>query len=183
MVELTGTWDYIGLFALATVLGAVGGLAFELLQAHRGQTGWIELPHPIRDSHYKDWGVVANIVIGAIAAVAALWVFPPAVKTSVDAAGKAVTTTLYDVVKVVGLSLIVGSAGSSFLSALQARALAVVKDQQAKTTQQVATDQLDALKTSVEKGTPHEQVAKQLESAKAAVKSVADSGPGNPTFS
>ena len=173
--------DYAGLFGLAALLGGLGGLGYELMQARRGQTGMVEMPHSTRGGRYRDWGVWANIVIGAIAALAALWIFPPEIKTTVNAAGKSVTTTEYDVIKVVGLSLIVGSAGSSFLSAMQARALALVKDQEAKQTGKVAQEQLNAVKKSVETGAPQAEVVAKLDSASTAVKSVADSGSGNPT--
>lgn len=182
MVELNGFWDYLGLFSLAAVLGAVGGLAYELMQARRGQTGLVEVPRALQRGRYRDWGVWANVTIGGIAALAALWVFPPEINTTVDAGGRSLTTTEYDVIKVVGLSLIIGSAGSSFLAAMQARALALVKDQEAKQTQKVAEEQLEAVKASVESGAPQTQVAAQLDSAKTAVQSVGDSGLGNPAF-
>jgi hypothetical protein len=182
MIELSGFWDYLGLFGLAAVLGALGGLAYELMQARRGQTGQIEVPRAVPGGRYRDWGLWANMIIGAIAAVAALWVFPPEIRTSVDAAARTVTTTEYDVIKVVGLSLIIGSAGSSFLSAMQARALALVKDQEAKQTRKVAEEQIEAVKRSVESGAPTVEVAARLDSAKTAVTSLRDSGPGNPTF-
>jgi hypothetical protein len=182
MTELHGWWDYTRLFTLAAILGAIGGLVFELLQAHRGQTGWVELPRSVQGRRYRDWGVFANMVIGAVAAVAALWIFPPEEKTVVDAMGKSITTTQYDVIKVVGLSLIIGSAGSSFLSAMQARALALVKDQQANQAVVVASKQLALVQSSVEADASKEQLAAQLASAKIAVKSIADSGAGNPEF-
>jgi hypothetical protein len=182
MVELSGFWDYFDLFVLAAVLGAFGGLAYELMQTRRGQTGQVEVPHAVPGGRYRDWGLWANVIIGAIAALAALWVFPPAIRTSVDAAGKAVSKTEYDVIKVVGLSLIIGSAGSSFLSAMQARALALVKDQEAKQTGKVAEEQIEAVKSSVESGAPQAEVAARLDSAMTAVRSVRDSGPGNPRF-
>lgn len=182
MIELHGFWAYVGLFGLAGLMGALGGLAYELMQRRRGQTGLIEWPHAVAKSPYKDWGVIANIVIGAIAAVAALWVFPPSTKTVITA-GNSVTSSDYDVVKVVGLSLIIGSAGSSFLSALQSRALALVKDQQTKQTSKLVETGLTDVQSSVAAGAPKEQVAAQIEGVKAAVRSVADSGPGNPEFS
>src|SRR3954462_9570803 len=103
MIELSGFWDYLGLFALAGVLGGIGGLAYELMQTRRGQTGQVESPHAVAGNRYRDWGVWANVIIGAVAALAALWVFPPETHSTVDAAGKAVSTTEYDVIKVVGL--------------------------------------------------------------------------------
>jgi hypothetical protein len=182
MIELKGALDYIGLFALASVLGGVGGLAFELMQTRRGQTGWVESPHRVDRGRYHDWGVVANLIIGAIAAVAALWLFPPIAKTTV-AAGHTTTTTEYDIIKVVGLSLIIGSAGSSVLAALQARALALVKDQEAQQTRRVAEKQLEHVKSIAESGASNEQIAAQVDGAKKAVAAVGgDGGLGNPEF-
>jgi hypothetical protein len=182
VVELHGTWDYVGLFALAAVLGAIGGVAYELLLARRGQTGMIERPHPAQKARYYDLGVFANVIVGAIAALAALWVFPPEVKTTITDAGKTVSTTEYDIIKVVGLSLIIGSAGSSFLSAMQARALALVKTQEARTTREVANAQLDQVAASVEADAPKAEVTTQVRTAKAAMESVAASAAGNPDF-
>ena len=179
MIELDGVLDYLALFALAAALGAIGGLAYELMQARRGQTGRVEAPY--KSGRYHDWGVFANMIVGAVAAVAALAIFPPDVTTVVDA-GKSVSTTEYDIISVAGLSLIIGSAGSSFLSAMQARTLALVKNQEAKQTQQVAEAQIDAVQSSVASNAPKEQVAAQLESARSAVRSVRDSGPGNAAF-
>src|SRR5688572_23361121 len=97
----------------------------------RGRTGLIERPMKVGKG-YVDLGVFASAIVGAVAAVAALWIFPPEI-TNVTADGTTTTTTRYDIVKVVGLSLIVGSAGGSFLIAMQARALALVKAEQAAT--------------------------------------------------
>ena len=173
MIDLNGTTDYVLLFGLATLLGGVGGLAYELLLSRRGQVGMIEVPHKVQGGRYVDLGVWASVIIGAIAAVAALWIFPPDVKTVVDAAGKSSTTTEYDIVRVVALSLIIGSAGSSFLSALQARALALVKDQQAKQTAAVAQAQLDHVKEAASAGATGADLASKVDSAKAAIRSVA----------
>jgi phosphotransferase system glucose/maltose/N-acetylglucosamine-specific IIC component len=95
MIELKDWQDYLPVFALAAVLGAVGGLAYELLQSRRGQTGLIEAPHK-GPGKYWDSGWVGSVIVGAIAAVAALWVFPPEVSTTVAAAGKSSTITQYD---------------------------------------------------------------------------------------
>lgn len=180
MVELRETVDYVWLFVLAGGLGAVGGLAFELMQTRLGETGMLEIPS--RRGTYRDVGFWASILIGAIAAVASLWVFPPEVNTTVTEGGRSTTTTEYDLIKVVGLSLIVGSAGSSFLSALQARALAKVKAQEAEITRRVANEQISLLEEHVEAGTPSEQLGTQLEAARSAVEATRTSGPGNPTF-
>jgi len=180
MIELSGFWEYLGVFALAAVLGGVGGLAYELMQARGGQTGQVELRHRGK-GRYRDWGFWANVIIGAIAAVAALWVFPPETDINVIA-GKAVTTTEYDIIKVVGLSLIIGSAGSSFLSAMQARALALVKAQEAEQMENLAETQIEAVKSRVDAGAPKAEVAAQLDSAKLSIRSLGDSTVrGNPT--
>jgi hypothetical protein len=180
VIQLDGTWDYVILLFVATVLGAIGGLAYELTLGGRGR---IELPRKTHRGRYVDFGVWANVILGAIAAPAGLWIFPPEEKTSVNAAGEAITTTEWNIVKVVGISLIIGSAASSFLTAMQARALALVKGQEAEQTRKVASQQLDAVKdTAMQANVTPEQVAAQVETAKAAVQSVAVSGPGNPEF-
>jgi hypothetical protein len=180
MIDLNGTSDYILLFALATALGGIGGLVYELLLSRRGQVGMIEVPHTVQGGRFIDLGVWASVIIGAIAAVAALWIFPPDVKTVVDAAGKSSTTTEYDIVRVVALSLIIGSAGSSFLSALQARALALVKDQEAKQTTAVAQAQLDQVKVAAAGGASGSELAAKVDSAKAAILSLsATSAPAD----
>jgi hypothetical protein len=179
VIELDGTRDYVILFCVAAALGAIGGVAYELTLGGRGR---VELPRLMQRGRYYDLGVWANVILGAIAAPAALWIFPPEEKTTVSAAGEAVTTTEWNIVKVVGLSLIIGSAASSFLTAMQARALALVKTQEAQQTTKVATQQLQAVKDAVQADAPVEQVTAQVESAQKAVRSIADSGPGNPDF-
>jgi hypothetical protein len=187
VIELVDWQDYTLLFALAAFLGAVGGLAYELMQTRRGQTGQVELPRKAGGGRYRDWGVWANIVIGAVAAVAALWVFPPEIETTVSESrpretrtegetgeptpggGTSETTIEYDIIKVVGLSLIVGSAGSSFLSALQARALARVKEQEAEITRRVATDQIQTLEDEIQSGGSQESLAAAARTARSAV--------------
>lgn len=174
MVELSSVWEYLGIFGLAAGLGGIGGLANELMQNRRGQTGQVERPRRLKGP-YRDLGVWANVIIGGIAALAALWVFPP--ETTIDAAG---TTTKYDIIKVVGLSLVIGSAGGTFLSAMQARARALVKEQEAEQTGKVTEGHIDAIKSRVEKDAPKAEVLGQLESAKVSIRSLRDSGPGNP---
>ena len=178
MIELDGTRDYVILLLVAAGLGAIGGLAYELTLGGRGR---IELPRTTHRGRYLDLGVWANVILGAIAAPASLWIFPPEERTTVNAAGQTVTTTEWNIIKVVGLSLIIGSAASSFLTAMQARALALVKTQEAEQTRKVASQQLEAVKTAVEANVPADQVAAQVETAKVAVQSIA-SDPGNPDF-
>lgn len=154
MLVLAETVNYVGLFVLAAILGGVGGLVYELLQTRAGGPGLVEWPSK-GSGPYRDWGVFANIIVGAVAAVAALWVFPPETSTVIsEQSGEATTTIRYSLIDVVGLSLIIGSAGSSFLSSLQARALARVKEQQAAATQEVAAGQIASLEKKIDAGAP-----------------------------
>lgn len=172
MIELDGWQDYARMYALAALLGVVGGLAFELLQTRRRQTGLLELPHKAAKP-YVDIGFFASLFVGAVAAAAAFWVFPPEVKTTVED-GVSTTVRQWDVVRVVGLSLIVGSAGGSFLSAMQARALAAVKEQQAQAATQVASAQIDAIAAKVSKPATPESIGEAVQSAKRAIYSTVD---------
>jgi hypothetical protein len=147
MLSLVDGGDYIRLFVLTAVLGGVGGLAFDLLQVRGKDTGAIEKPTRL-SVRYQDLGVFASIIIGAIAASAALWVFPPTERILG-------TTTVkeYGYDQLVPLALIVGSAGSSFLTAFQAKALARAKEQEAAETTRIANAALDEI-ASVEPGAP-----------------------------
>lgn len=180
MVVLNGWADYTKLFVLAAVLGSIGGLTFELLQTVRGRSGLLERRGPFGKNHY-DLGYLASMIVGAVAAVAAIWVFPPEVKLTVAANGATTTTNQFDIVKVVGLSLIIGSAGGSFLVAMQARALALVKTEQAAQTKRVATGQLDEIEKKIESGATSEALAASVSSAKSAIAATGASSPnGNP---
>jgi hypothetical protein len=184
MVVLDGAWDYLMLFGLATLLGGVGGLAYELTIGGHGR---IEIPHRVEDGLFHDLGVWANVLLGAIVAPAALWVYAPEERTEVPATGAPFTVTEWNLVKVFGVSIIIGSAASAVLAAMQERALALVKvkeaaveTEKAEQTQKVAGGQLKALQENIDSGATPEQLAAQVESARVALRSIADSGPGNP---
>jgi len=164
VIDLGNIADYVRLLAVAAVFGAVGGLAFELLQHRVGlavgasdssasksgsdpssDSGEIALPHMV--GPYLSLGVIASLLIGAIAALGALYFFPPAISITVQAAdGTSRTGLSYELVKLVGLSLLIGSAGPSVLSTMQGRVLDAVKTQKLATKVNVATRQLDVLK-------------------------------------
>lgn len=185
MVVLDGWTDYIRLFALAAVLGAVGGLAYELMQARRRQTGMFERPRTVGGNGrigYWDFGGFASMFIGAVAAAAAIWIFPPEVVIKAAANGDTTTTRQWDIVKLVGLSLIVGSAGASFLSALQARALALVKTQEAATTQKVAKAQIDTIEAEVKGGADAAAVKGLARAARKAIDSTRNGNPDEADF-
>jgi hypothetical protein len=127
-------------------------------------------------------GWVASVTVGAVAAVAAFYIFPPLNLPAVSEGGKIVAQAgvQYDVVKTVALSLIVGSIGSVSLAAMQTRALALVKDQQAKTTETVASNQLAAIDEQVKGGASPESVSASLQMAQKAVSAVNSTSQGNP---
>ncbi len=123
MQQLVSSSDYFWMLAIAAIAGAIGGIGFELMpNSSEGHMGAIETPHRLPKSPYFDLGFFANILLGAITSVAVLYFFPPETRTVVqDAKGGTQTIMSYDIVKLIALSLIVGSAGPSFLSSIQGR--------------------------------------------------------------
>ncbi|MFB2556772.1 hypothetical protein [Herbiconiux liangxiaofengii] len=181
MIHLTDNGGtYALLLGLAAMFGAFGGLVYELLLTVNRRTGSIELPTALGKRHI-DLGVFASVIVGAVAAVAALWVFPPDMKITVDAAGKSITSTTYDVIKLAGLSLIVGSAGGTFLAALQSRALLLVTTQKAKTTSAVASEGLQRVRSQAEAGATNASIVESIDVAVAALKAANSSTNGDPT--
>lgn len=146
MVDLESVRDYVWLFTVAAAFGALGGLAYELLLTRGHEAGGLERPGRREGvSNYYDLGFVGSMFLGAVAAIAVSYFFTPEVQVSVRDEGADVIRTQWQIVKVVPLSLIVGSAGGAFLSAMQARVLARLKEQEAeatKKTAQAVTEQL-----------------------------------------
>lgn len=142
MFPLTDGYDYAVMLGVAALCGAFGGFVFELLQRRDGNPGKIELPKRYKGmTPLYDLGWLASVIVGAVAAVAILYFFPPVL--NIEANGQAATATLqYDLIKLVALSLITGSAGGSVLSALQARVLAKLNEQKAQSTRAVSETQL-----------------------------------------
>jgi len=144
VVDLESVRDYVWLFVVAASFGAVGGFAYELLLT-RGEktgapeTGGLELPgHRTAVSNFWDLGFVGSMFLGAVAAVAVSYFFTPETQVKVTEGGTEVIKTQWQIVKVVPLSLIVGSAGGAFLTAMQARVLARLKEQEAEATKKAA---------------------------------------------
>jgi hypothetical protein len=146
MVNLQSSHDYVVLFILAATFGALGGLAYELLLARGQEAGGVEWPgRRTAVPHFLDLGFLASMFLGAVAAVAVSYFFTPETQVKVTEGGKELIKTQWQIVKVVPLSLIVGSAGGAFLSAMQARVLAQLKEQEAEATKRTAqaiTEQL-----------------------------------------
>jgi len=122
------------------------------------------------------------VLIGAVAAVAAIWIFPPDVVSKTAANGITTTTKQWDIVQLVGLSLVIGSAGGSFLSAMQARALALVKTQEAATSQKVAKAQITAIEEGVKSGANTAAVVSLAKTARKTIDSTIDGNPDESSF-
>jgi hypothetical protein len=146
VVDLESVHDYVWLFAVAAVFGALGGLAYELLLARGQETGGLERPGTRAGvPNFYDLGFVGSMFLGAVAAVAVSYFFTPEIQVKAREGNTDVIKTQWQIVKVVPLSLIVGSAGGAFLSAMQARVVARLKEQEAeatKRTAQAVTEQL-----------------------------------------
>jgi hypothetical protein len=141
MVTLDTAFDYAWMFLVAATLGAIGGLAYELLLVRRGDTGSLELPRRKGDNRFYDLGFFASMLLGAVAAVAVSYFFTPEVQVVENSE----PVTKWEIAKLVPLSLLVGSAGGAFLSAMQARVLATVNETKLETAKRVASEQLDAI--------------------------------------
>lgn len=143
MVLTTGS-DIITLFVIAAVGGALGGLVSDLLLVRSQQSGTIEFPRHLRGAFY-DLGTLGSLLIGAVAAMVAVYIFPPETVTTLAADGTSTSVTRYELFKLIPLALLIGSVGSAFLAAAQTRVLAAAKQQQLEDTKRVADQQLTAL--------------------------------------
>ncbi len=128
MINVTDDWWPA--VAIAIGAGAVGGLVYELLLTRLRDAGMIELlsKHEGRGRRYFDLGFVSSLIIGGAAAVAFLYFFPPT-----DTVNGKVTTREYDAIKLVAVSLIVGSAGGSFFASMQERIKKIVAQEEKRT--------------------------------------------------
>jgi hypothetical protein len=147
MITPTGT-DFAWLILVVALLGAAGGVAAELLQNRGNVTGAVQLPMHATGSRLVDLGVVGSMIIGAVAAVAVLYLVPPTTTTAATASTAA--TTSYDIVKGVALSILAGSAGRALLTSLQSRLLASAGQQQAQAAVRVGAAQVDGAAKDVQ---------------------------------
>jgi hypothetical protein len=134
VVPLTSPHDYVVLFALAALFGAIGGIAYELTLTRRKKTGALQFPSLDR-WHYLQLGFLSSMLLGAVAAVAISYFFTPEVEVKSVVGGAAVIQTKWQIVKVIPLSLIVGSSGGAFLEAMRGRLLGELNAQKVATTQ------------------------------------------------
>jgi|SRR3954470_481408 hypothetical protein len=180
MIELNQTADYIYMILVAAGLGAIGGLGAELLLKRGEDTGTLEIPGRLKGTRFFDIGFPASLIIGAIAAVAILYFFPPVVEKITAGVGGAApkTTHEYDVVKLVALSLIVGSAGPAFLATAQSRLMSALNAQKADTAVESGKVQIAQVGKSVKAVVPtavQQAISQHLPTADAAtIQAVAD---------
>lgn len=137
------------MFAAAIIAGAIGGFAFELMPVHSEcHMGSIQTPHRLKGGHAFNLGFLSNLLLGAVTSVAVLYFFPPETQTIIkDTSGGSQTMYSYDLVKLIALSLIVGSAGPSFLSSIQGR-LAGALNAQKETFARKTQEELDKVHES-----------------------------------
>jgi hypothetical protein len=115
------TGDFRLVLVLTLVFGGLGGLVYELMVLQ----GSVEQPHRVQEGGWVyDLGVVGRVIMGALAAVAALFVISPE-----------------DAYKLVAVSVVAGASASAIFKSLQARVEAMVA-QQAVTQAQETTAQI-----------------------------------------
>jgi hypothetical protein len=142
MVTLKDSMDYVWMFLIAGGLGALGGVTYELLQARRGDTaGFLRVPRLRESNHFVDLGFISSLILGAVAAIAISYFFTPEVQVVEDNAA----VTKWEIVRLVPLSLIVGSAGGAFLGAMQARLLAQANEVKLESQKNVAMSQIEIM--------------------------------------
>jgi hypothetical protein len=155
VINLDTTGDYATMILIAAALGLVGGLAAELLLKRGDDTGTIEKWHTVKGADAIDIGFLASLILGAVAAVAVLYFFPPDEKTTTVAANGTTTTVhQFDLVKLVALSLIVGSAGPAFLVAAQSKVLSALNAQKANAAVDSGKAQADQMVASATAAAP-----------------------------
>lgn len=156
MIEVAKDLDYVYMILLAAGVGMIGGFGAELLLQRADNTGTLETWGRLPNTRFVDIGFVASLILGAIAAVAILYFFPPVVQTVTAGTQGAPPkiTNEYDLVKLVGLSLIVGSAGPAFLSTAQSRVMSALNAQKADAAVEAGKTQIDQVAESAKAAVP-----------------------------
>lgn len=134
MVTLSSPHDYVVLFAFAALFGAIGGVAYELVQNRSGSTGSLSLPS-LTGWSALNLGFISSMLLGAVSAVAVSYFFTPEVQVTKVVSHTTMVVTEWQIVKVVPLSLIVGSSGGAFLAAMRSRVLSELNAQKVAATQ------------------------------------------------
>jgi len=165
--------DFWLVLFVTLIVGAVGGIVYELLILQ----GNIEKPHkPIPEESeekfpyaiYKymyDLGILARMIIGALAAVVGLWIFNPS------------TTFSW-----LAIAVVSGSAGTSIFRSMQDRLLAAMAQKDVtdlKRSLQLQASKLNELKQNLE-AQPNQPPTPRAFEILSEAKGVADLGGGGP---
>jgi hypothetical protein len=117
MISLNDTWDSILMILAAAGVGAFAGLGAYALQSRAAAEADKKLSAP------------ASMLVGGLASVGILYFVSPVVHTSITLPqGSVKETSQYDLLKLVSLAAIVGSAGRAVLTSLQSRVGAAVSE-------------------------------------------------------
>ncbi len=109
LADTMTTGDFRLVLILTLVFGGLGGLVYELMVLQ----GSVEQPHRVQEGGWVyDLGVIGRVLMGAMAAVAALYVISPE-----------------DAYKLVAVSVVAGASASAIFKSLQARVEAMVAQQ------------------------------------------------------
>ncbi|WP_394621894.1 hypothetical protein JNUCC0626_23355 [Lentzea sp. JNUCC 0626] len=179
MVKLAEFSDYVVFYGIAALFGIFGGLIGELL---KGEKGRFKASHWVKNKAkskilFADFGGWASLLVGGAAAMAVWWLLPPK-ETAVPGQDP---TYSYSVFALVSLSIVVGSAGSAFLAAFQAKALATVQEVKVKAeATSRARKSLEEVAATAESGASKEDVRKKAEEEKKKWQDFRDSGIGDP---
>jgi hypothetical protein len=115
--------DFRLVLALTLIFGGLGGLVYELMVLQ----GSVEQPHRVTEGGWVyDLGVIGRMLMGALAAVAALYVISPE-----------------DAYKLVAVSVVAGASASAIFKSLQARVEAIVAQQAVVRAQETTTQIAD----------------------------------------
>jgi hypothetical protein len=113
MVGLNTTWDWVVMLLVALGVGMIGGIGAAFIE---GRTKVAAKP-PETQHWFLD--TTSCIVLGGLAAVAVMYFFVPTKEVIPEGGGK--PEVFYELIKLVPLSIIVGSAGTYFLQGFQKR--------------------------------------------------------------
>jgi hypothetical protein len=119
LADTMTTGDFRLVLALTLIFGGLGGLVYELMVLQ----GSVEQPHRVKEGGWVyDLGVIGRMLMGAMAAVAALFAISPE-----------------DAYKLVAVSVIAGASASAIFKSLQARVEAMVAQQAVVQAQETTT--------------------------------------------
>ena len=139
--DLDTLGDFIELVVIAAVLGSVAGVVGELIigRGKSKEMGRFELPK--RTARWLDFGSFTAIPVGALAAVLTSLVALPTHEVTVNE----VSTTDYDLVRLVVLALAAGLAGAAVLAKFQEGLTALLTTERLKTALGLADEALEGI--------------------------------------